>query len=349
MRALEHRTPVTDHPARLRNLRLLPKVRDSWSYLYVERCRVDQLHYAIALHLKSGVVPIPVATLNVLLLGPGTSITHAAIRTLADNGCLVGWVGEAGVRFYAVGLGETRSSRHLLHQAQMWADPKTRLETVVRMYRLRFDPGEIPAHYSLRQLRGREGLRVRAAYERASRETGVPWRGRDYDPRTRRMGDPINRALSTANACLYGICHAAIVAAGYSPALGFIHTGNMLSFVFDIADLYKTELSIPVAFQVIAEGTERIEERTRARCRDRFFRGRLLERIVNDLALVLDDTPQVAQELDATDGGQFSPMWLWDPEGENVPAGVNYAQSQGMDGEHEEAPNLDTDPRWRSL
>lgn len=327
---------MTDHPARLRNLRLLPKVRDSWSYLYVERCRIDQLHYAVALHVKSGIIPVPVASLNLLLLGPGTSITHAAIRTLADNGCLVGWVGEAGVRFYALGLGETRSSRHFLHQARIWADPKTRLETVIRMYRHRFEAGEIPAHYTLRQLRGREGLRVRAAYERASRETGVPWRGRNYDVRIHRMGDPINRALSTANACLYGICHAAIVAAGYSPALGFIHTGNMLSFVYDIADLYKTELSIPVAFQVVAEGSERIEERTRARCRDLFFQSRLLQRIVKDVGSVLDDVPQVAQELDLADA-HFSPMWLWDPDAEHVPAGVNYAEGQGGGDEPEDA------------
>jgi CRISPR-associated protein Cas1 len=332
---------VTDHPARLKNLRLLPKVRDSWSYLYVDRCRIDQLHYAIALHVERGVIPVPVASLNLLLLGPGTSITHAAIRTLADNGCLVGWVGEAGVRFYAAGLGETRSSCHLLHQASLWADPKARLETVVRMYRLRFDAGEIPAHYSLRQLRGREGLRVRAAYERASRETGVPWHGRNYDARTHRMGDPVNRALSTANACLYGICHAAIVAAGYSPAIGFIHTGNMLSFVFDIADLYKTDLSIPVAFRVVADGVDRIEERTRALCRDAFYRSRLLERIVEDLAILLDDSPQAANVLELVDAG-FSPMWLWDPETEQVPAGVNYGDAEGQEtglGEASEFPD----------
>jgi CRISPR-associated protein Cas1 len=146
------------------------------------------------------------------------------------------------------------------------------------------------------------------------------------------MGDPINRALSTANACLYGICHAAIVAAGYSPALGFIHTGNMLSFVFDIADLYKTDLSIPVAFRVVADGTDRIEERTRALCRDTFYRNRLLERVVQDLAVVLGDSPQEAHELELVDA-QFSPMWLWDPQEEQVPAGVNYGDAEGHDRE----------------
>ncbi|MGE5595252.1 MAG: type I-E CRISPR-associated endonuclease Cas1e, partial [Hyphomicrobiales bacterium] len=228
----------------MKDLHSLPKVRDSLTYLYLERCRIEQEGKAVAVFDQRGMVAIPCASLNLLLLGPGTTITHAAIRALAENGCLVEWVGEGGVRLYAHSTGETRSARNLIRQATLASDPTERLTVIERMYRMRF-PENVPSGLSLQQLRGREGLRVRQAYARASAETGVPWQGRFYDRRDWRRSNPINRALSTAASTLYGICHAAIVAAGYSPALGFIHTGKMLSFVYDIADLYKAELTIP--------------------------------------------------------------------------------------------------------
>jgi CRISPR-associated protein Cas1 len=160
----------------LKDLHFLPRVRDSLTYLYCEHSRVDQEDKAIALHDAQGKTPVPCASLSALILGPGTTITHAAIRTLADSGCLVLWAGENGVRFYAQGMGETRSARNLLHQASLWANPTTRLEVVIRMYRIRFkDP--LPDGLTLRQIRGKEGIRVREAYACASRRTGVPWAG----------------------------------------------------------------------------------------------------------------------------------------------------------------------------
>lgn len=107
---------------RVQDLHVLPKFSDGWSYLYVEHCRVDQEARAIAIHDESGKVPVPCANLALLMLGPGVSITHAAISVLADHGCLVAWCGEEGVRFYAVGMGETRSAANFLHQARAWAD-----------------------------------------------------------------------------------------------------------------------------------------------------------------------------------------------------------------------------------
>jgi len=242
----------------LRDLHLLPKFRDGWSYLYVEHCKVDQENKAIAIHDARGRVPVPCAALSLLMLGPGTSITHAAIRTLAQNGCLVMWCGEEGVRFYAQGMGETRKAYRLLHQARLAASPSLRLTVVRRLYQMRFEEPLDPS-LTLREIRGKEGIRVRQAYAAASRETGVPWKGRSYKRDNWHSADPVNRALSAANSCLYGICQAAILSTGYSPALGFIHTGRMLSFVYDIADLYKTEISIPVAFTVTAESESKLE------------------------------------------------------------------------------------------
>ncbi|MCC7366302.1 MAG: type I-E CRISPR-associated endonuclease Cas1 [Dehalococcoidia bacterium] len=323
----------------MKDLHTLPKVRDSWSYLYVERCRVDQKDKAIAIHDQRGVVPVPCASITLLMLGPGTTITHAAIRALAENGCLVCWTGEGGVRFYAQGLGETRSARNLLRQAAACSDPTTRLGVIDRMYRMRFQE-EIPPGYSLQQLRGREGLRVRAAYSKASQETGVPWRGRAYRPEEWRGADPINRALSAANSCLYGVCHAAIVSAGYSPALGFIHSGKQLSFVYDIADLYKADVSIPAAFEAVAEGPGNLESRVRQRLRDIFYGERILSRIVPDIDRAIGVPEQEAMPYEgAVDEATLVPGWLWDPDGADVRAGVNYASGDGAP--VEEPPEFD--------
>ena len=310
-----------------KDLHILPKVRDSWSYLYVENSKVDQEAKAIAFHDARGSVQVPCASLSVLMLGPGTTITHAAIRSLADNGCLVVWCGQEAVRFYAAGLGETRSSRNLLRQVRLYADPGLRLQVVRRMYEYRF-PGEDLSGLTLAEIRGREGVRVRESYAVASRETGVPWQGRNYQRNSWASADPVNRALSAGNSCLYGLCHAAILASGYSPALGFIHTGKALSFVYDIADLYKAEMTIPLAFEMAREGMGDLESRVRRELRDRFYETRLLERIVPDLAQMLtaDATAEEAQEgFEADDA---LPSGLWDGSASVVSGGVNHSEEK---------------------
>lgn len=307
---------------RLDDLHLLPKVRDSASFLYVERGRVEQDGRSIRFVQEHRRVPIPVASLSLLLLGPGTTFTHQAARNAAECGCTVAWCGEEGVRLYATGLGDTRSARRLLRQARLVSDPAARLRVVRRMYQLRFAESLDPA-LTLRQVRGLEGVRVRETYARLSRETGVPWTGRSYRRDRWDAGDAINRALSAANACLYGISHAAVVSAGYSPALGFVHTGKALSFVYDVADLYKTETSIPAAFHAVASGEPDVERATRLHLRDAFHQTRLLSRIVNDLGdlLDVDETLDDAVEADMT-----APGGLWDPDGV-VEGGVNHADS----------------------
>lgn len=307
----------------MRNLRILPKVRDSWSYLYVEHARIDQEDKGICIHDAKGRVHVPCASLSLLMLGPGTSVTHAAIRTLAECGCLVAWCGEQGVRFYAQGMGETRSAARLLRQARLWADEEARLRIVRRMYEMRFgDP--LPLELTLRQIRGKEGARVRAAYARNAERFGIEWSSRRYDRLSWDASDPVNRALSAANSCLYGVCHAAIVAAGYSPAIGFIHTGKMLSFVYDIADLYKTDITLPAAFLEAAKGGPNLESRVRQRCRDMFAQHDLLGRIVSDLDSLFGDSDD-EQTAELFDEDEAAPGFLWDPAG-NVAGGQNYSE-----------------------
>jgi len=317
-----------------RNLNELPKFRDGLSYLYVEHAVVEQEAKAIALYQEAGVVMVPVAALGTLLLGPGTRLTHAAMKALAEGGCSVLWVGEDMGRFYASGTGETRSSARLLRQAQAWADPRAHLEVVVRLYRLRF-PNSLPEGLTLQQIRGMEGVRVRDTYAHWSRETGVPWQGRNYQRGSWGATDPVNRALSCGASFLYGLCHAAIVSAGYSPALGFIHTGKQLSFVYDVADLYKAEVLIPTAFRAAAEGDVQIESRVRGLLRERVKEVKLLERAVDDLHRLFADLGNSAPEdgdAYAADGAR--PGALWDPAG-NVEGGVAYGDDGAREGAEE--------------
>jgi CRISPR-associated protein Cas1 len=312
----------------MKDLHILPKVRDSWTYLYAERCVVEQDDKAIALFDDTGKTPVPCASLSLLMLGPGTKITHAAIRTLAENGCLVAWTGEQAVRFYAQGMGETRSSANLLRQALLHADAVQRIKVVRRMYELRF-PDPLDPALTLQQIRGKEGIRVRETYARWSRETGVKWDGRAYKQSDWKRATPINRALSAANSCLYGVAHAAIIAAGYSPALGFIHTGKMLSFVYDVADLYKAEITIPAAFRCTAVGENKLESRVRHICRDLIRELRMLARVVEDLEKIFDVSgPGVDPDAEHLDRFDAQPGGLWDPEEGQVDGGVNYGDME---------------------
>jgi len=302
------------------NLRSLPKLRDGLSYLYLEKCVVEQNMLSVAAERDENSDAIPAASLGVLMLGPGTSITHAAIKNLVNSGCLVLWTGEGMVRFYAMGIGETRKGSHLELQAKLWANDATHMQVVERMYRMRFGR-KLPADLTLEQIRGMEGVRVRDAYARASRESGVPWTGRNYDRRNWSASDPINRALSAANACLYSICHTAIVSGGFSAGLGFVHAGKALSFVYDIGDLYKTEISVPVAFRVTAEKPPNLESAVRKACRDEFYKTRLLERILPDIDRLFDLGQEVEMPEFDVDIDPARPTDYWEPKSERTTNG----------------------------
>lgn len=327
----------------MRNLQLLPRFGDGWTFLHVQHVRIERENHAIVLLDKQGRVSVPCAALSVLLLGPGSTLTHSAMTVLADCGCSVVWCGDGAVRFYASGVGETRRADNLMHQAAAWADASRRAEVVKRMYRMRF-AHELAPDLSLEQVRGKEGVRVREAYAKASRETGVPWSGRSYNRGNWSSADPVNRALSAANACLYGLCHAAIVSTGFSPGLGFIHVGKMPSFVYDVADLYKVEVTVPVAFAAAAPGGEGIDSRARHACREAMSRTKLIERVVPDIQRALGLRPEAVRYLEcegsdepnaeeqpggSTGMAQAEPPGdLWDPDRGTIAGGRNFADDR---------------------
>lgn len=266
-----------------RDLRLLPKFRERLSYVYVEHAVLEREDYAVAVWDEGdGKTQIPVASLALLMLGPGTKISHAAISVLAENRCLTAWVGEEGVRMYSSGKSANHSSSLLMEQARRATDAKLRSAVARTLFAKRFGEAASSEH-SLEQLRGMEGIRVRNEYARIASEFGAEWSGRDVSAGDWDTSDAANRALSSANACLYGVCHAAIAALGLSPGLGFIHTGNQLSFVYDVADLYKLELAVPTAFREAAKGGYELERRVRLSMRDRFRESRFVAKVAEDL------------------------------------------------------------------
>jgi len=284
----------------MRTLFDLPRFSDRWSYLYLEMGRLDVDADGLGFHQGDNITLVPIDQLSIIMLGPGSTITHEAVKKLSQNNCLIAWTGQDGVRLYAASTGGTYSARRLIRQAKLATEKKKRREVGGRMYRFRFRE-EIPAVISLESIRGMEGIRVRRAYAEASAKYGIPWKGRRYDQNDWNKGDPVNRALSAANACLYGICHAAILSAGYSPALGFIHTGKMLSFVYDVADLYKTDLTVPLAFRIASQNYPDLERQVRIECRKAFYEFKLMERLIPDIAEVLgagDDTGECADEFE---------------------------------------------------
>ncbi|MCX4097896.1 type I-E CRISPR-associated endonuclease Cas1e [Nocardia sp. alder85J] len=295
----------------------LVRAQDRLSFIYLERAVVHRDANAITATDERGVVHIPAATLGALILGPGTRITHHAMMLLAESGSTTVWVGERGVRYYAHGRSLARTSRLLEAQALAVSNQTTRLKVARAMYAMRF-PDDDTSGLTMQQLRGREGARVRRIYREHAERTGIEWTRRDYNPNDFSGSDPVNQALSAATTCLYGLVHAVVVALGCTPGLGFVHTGHERSFVFDLADLYKAEYAIPIAFDIAADDVDDIPSATRRAVRDAIHAGGLLGRCSKDIhTLLLPDEPDAADTWDA------DIVELWDRSG-NVTAGISY-------------------------
>lgn len=295
----------------------LPRVEDRMTFLYVEHCKVNRTDGAITTRTVKGSIDVPAASLSVLLLGPGTDISHRAMELIAHNGVTVIWVGEQGVRFYAHGNPLSKSSSLIVQQAKLVSNTRSRIAVARKMYQIRF-PDEDVSNLSMQQLRGREGARVRAVYRELAKESGVKWSGREFNSDDYEGGDPVNQALSAGNACLYGLAHSVSSALGLSPALGFVHSGHSDSFIYDLADLYKTETSIPLAFELAADPTKDIGSIMRHRMRDLFREQQLVKQMIKDVYYLLED-----DKLELTDP-EIDIVQLWDDKKGFVDSGVMY-------------------------
>lgn len=297
----------------------LPRIEDRVSFIYVEHAKINRQDGALTIMDSKGIVRIPAAIIGILLLGPGTDISHRAVELLGDTGTSIIWVGERGVRLYANGRPLAHSTKYLEKQAVLFSNRNTRLLVARKMYQMRF-PGEDVMKLTMQQLRGREGARIRNLYRQEAKRYEIDWTKRDYDPNNYEDGSPVNKALSAANVALYGICHSVIVALGMSPGLGFVHTGHDKSFVYDIADLYKAEYTIPLAFKLASEVTEDedIGRLARLRLRDKCVDGKLMKKIVKDLQYLMEINPE--------DDIKIETINLWDEKGKLVKYGVNYTE-----------------------
>ncbi len=294
----------------------LARIGNRLSFLYAERCVINRDGNALTLTDHRGVAHLPATQLAALLLGPGTKITYAAMSLLGDAGVSTVWVGERGVRYYAHGRPPAKSSRMAEIQAAIFSNQRSRLDCARQMYALRF-PEEDVSGLTMSQLRGREGARMKRIYAAESKRTGVHWNRRSYDPNNFNASDDINQTLTAASAALYGIAHAVIAALGFIPALGIVHTGTDRAFVYDVADLYKAEISIPAAFDAVAAGVGNPVAEVRRLVRDQVVSRRLMPRMVNDLKMLFD----VEEEEFISD----AELMLWS-ELEVIASGINWAE-----------------------
>lgn len=255
-------------------------LKNRTSMIFLQYGQIDVLDGAFVLIDKTGVrTHIPVGSIACIMLEPGTRVSHAAVRLAATVGTLLVWVGEAGVRMYSSGQPGGARSDKLLYQAKLALDDELRLKVVKKMFELRF--GEpAPSRRSVEQLRGVEGARVRATYALLAKKYRVKWHGRKYDPKDWQKGDTVNQCISAATSCLYGITEAAVLAAGYAPAIGFVHSGKPLSFVYDIADIIKFDTVVPKAFEIAAQNRADPDREVRIACREIFRSQKTLATLI---------------------------------------------------------------------
>lgn len=256
-------------------------IKDRNSMIFIGKGNVDVRDGAFVVidEVHGERMHIPVGSVVCIMLEPGIRISHAAVKLAATTGTLLIWVGDAGVRLYSAGQPGGARSDKLLYQAKLALDEELRLKVVRKMFEIRFQEAA-PQRRSVDQLRGIEGARVRATYKMLAKQHGVQWNGRKYDPKDWEKGDVINRCISAATACLYGVTEAAVLAAGYAPAIGYLHTGKPLSFVYDIADLIKFDTVVPVAFKIAARYPLEPDREVRIACREVFRTSRTLRNLI---------------------------------------------------------------------
>lgn len=240
--------------------------------------------------LDAGDYAIPYQAVSMILLGPGTSVTQDVLRLCARHGTLIAAVGEGGVKSYtAPPLGQGRSNVARAH-AERWADAKQRLDTARRLYAWRF--GRVLPHRDIATLRGIEGARMKESYRLAAQRFGITWHGRHYDRDNPTAADPPNQAINHAATFVEAAADIAVAAVGALPPLGFIHEDSSNAFTLDIADLYRVDLTLPLAFgaaNAYRDGkVDSLEREVRRRAARLFRQEKLIPRMIDRIKELFD-------------------------------------------------------------
>lgn len=226
---------------------------DRHGLIWLERgelCVIDGcLHFMAGKEsLTPYVLQVPHQAVSMILLGPGSSVTHDALRLLARHGTLMAAVGQDGVRTYTAPPLLPDRSDVARRQAELWGNPRRRVSVARHMYALRL--GEILPHRDLDTLRGIEGARVKAIYRLMADKYGIPWDGRHYDRNNPEATDIPNQAINHAATAVQGAAAIAVQSLAAIPQLGFIHEDSGQAFVLDIADLFRDTITLQIAFSV---------------------------------------------------------------------------------------------------
>lgn len=249
--------------------------------------------------MKAGDYAIPYQNVSLVLLGPGSTVSHDALRILARHGTLLAAVGEGGTKFYtAPPMGQAHSDVARKH-ARLWADEKARLDIARKMYAVRF--GKIPPHREIAVLRGIEGARMKEIYRIQADRYRLPWEGRRYDRGRPDDADVANQAINHAATFVECAADVAVAAVGALPPLGFVHEDSNNAFTLDIADLYRAELTIPLAFKAARHCLDNpglnLERTLRKEAAVEFRRSKLIPKMIDRIKelLSVDDAGRDAQ------------------------------------------------------
>lgn len=268
--------------------KLLTHADERISLLYVEKAKIEQSEYGVQIRQGSKVSEIPITTISCLILGPGTNITHRAVSNCAQAGCSICWMGMDQAVFYAYGNPTTNKSKNILKQMHYHESKVLHTEIIHKMYNWRY-PNEKIKSMSLEELKGFEGKKMKEIYSEYAQKYNIDWNFRNAKLNEFDELDLPNKYLNSINHTLYAITQAIIQIMGYSPAIGFIHTGHMQAFTFDISDLFKEEITIPLAFKLTKEKGYFDRNKMISEYRQFITDKKVIKRMVNYLEELFDN------------------------------------------------------------
>lgn len=242
--------------------------------------------------LDKGRYTIPFQAISIILLGPGSTVSHDALRLLARHGTALVAVGEDGVRSYTAPPLIADQSILARRQMSAWADPKIRLDIARRMYAWRL--GRVFPHRDIAVLRGIEGARMKESYRLIADQIGIKWHGRRYDRSRPSWNDFPNQALNHVSSAVEAAAAIAVSATSTIPQLGFIHEEPGQSFVLDISDLYRDTVTIPTAFRAAKRAeefpSENIERLARHGAGKALSKGKIIPDMIERIKKLFETT-----------------------------------------------------------